>query len=99
MITDSAKISIGNNVLFGPGVQLYTPQHPLDMESRHRQGLEYARPITICDNVWIGGNAILLGGICVGEGSVVGAGSVVTKDVPPFTLVVGNPARALRRLS
>lgn len=86
-------------MLLGPSVQLYTPEHPLDVETRHRQNLEYALPITIGDNVWIGGNAIVLSGVCIGEGSVVGAGSVVTCDVPAFTLVVGNPARVMRRLS
>lgn len=86
-------------MLLGPSVQLYTPEHPLDVETRHRKELEYALPITIGDNVWIGGNAIVLSGVCIGEGSVVGAGAVVTSDVPPFTLVVGNPARVMRRLS
>lgn len=85
-------------MLIGPGVHLYTACHPIDTETRCRQGLEYAKPIVIEDDVWVGGRAVVLGGVCIGEGAVVGAGSVVTKDVPPFSIVVGNPARVLRKI-
>lgn len=85
--------------MFGPGVQLYTAEHPLDVELRHRLNLEFARPIKIGNDVWIGGNAIILGGVTIGDGSVVGAGAVVTKDVDPLTLVVGNPAKPIRKLT
>lgn len=94
---DCAPISIGNRVLLGPAVHVYAATHPLDAESR-RKGLEYALPISIGDDVWIGGGAIVLPGLAIEDRAVVGAGSVVTKDVPADTVVVGNPARAVRRL-
>jgi maltose O-acetyltransferase len=92
---DVARIVIGDDVQFGPNVQLLTPTHPIDAELR-RAKWEAARPITIRDNVWLGGGAIILAGVSVGENAIVGAGAVVTKDVPPNTVVVGNPARAVR---
>jgi maltose O-acetyltransferase len=94
---DCAPISIGNGVLLGPAVQLYAATHPLDAETR-RSGVEYALPISIGDDVWIGGGALVLPGMAVGDRAVIGAGSVVTKDVPRDTVVVGNPARAARTL-
>lgn len=94
---DVAEIRIGDDVQFGPNVQLLTPTHPLDAELR-RQKWEAAEPITIEDNSWIGGGAIILGGVVVGENAVVGAGAVVTRDVPPNTVAVGNPARVSRSL-
>ena len=81
-----------------PAVPLYTALHPLDAETR-RSGLESARPIRIGDDVWIGGGAIVLPGVTIGDRSVIAAGSVVTRDVPPDTLVAGNPARPLRQLA
>ena len=92
---DCAPIEIGDDVLIGPAVQLYTAGHPLEAEAR-RTGLEWARPIRIGRDVWIGGGAIVLPGVTIGEGSVVGAGSVVTRDVPPRTIVAGAPARPVR---
>jgi maltose O-acetyltransferase len=94
---DCAPITVGNNVLFGPSVQLYTATHPLDAETRSRD-LEYALPICIEDHVWVGGGAIILPGLTIGKGSVIGAGSVVTKDVLPKTVVAGNPAKIIRHL-
>ncbi|MCC3293539.1 sugar O-acetyltransferase [Arthrobacter sp. zg-Y411] len=94
---DVAAISIGDDVQIGPNVQLLTPTHPVEPEPR-RDKLEAARPIRIGDNVWIGGGAIILPGVSVGENSVVGAGAVVTRDVPPNTVVAGNPAKPLRTL-
>ena len=94
---DCAPISIGDRVLFGPAVQLYAATHPVDAETR-RRGLEHALPITIGDDVWIGGGAIVLPGRAIGAGAVVGAGSVVTRDVPAGSLVAGNPSRPLREL-
>lgn len=94
---DCALIEIGDDLQMGPAVQLYTAAHPLEPAVR-RSGLEYARPIHIGHNVWIGGGAIILGGITIGDDSVVGAGSVVTHDVPPASVVVGNPARIVRAL-
>ena len=95
---DVARITIGSDVLFAPGVQLYTASHPLDWRTR-RLWLENAKPITVGSDVWVGGGAILLPGVSVGDRSVVGAGSVVTKDVPSDCVVAGNPARVIRRLA
>lgn len=94
---DVAPIVIGDDVQIGPNVQLLTPTHPIEPEPR-RAKLEAARPITIGDNVWIGGGAIVLPGVTVGENSVIGAGAVVTRDVPANVVVAGNPARILRNL-
>lgn len=94
---DVAEIRIGDDVQIGPNVQLLTPTHPPDAELR-RAKWEAAKPITIEDNAWLGGGAIVLAGRTVGENAIVGAGSVVTKDVPPNTLVVGNPAQVIRSL-
>ena len=94
---DCAEIRIGDNFQAGPGVQLLTPEHPLD--AVERRGKETARPITIGDDVWIGGGAIVLAGVVIGDRAVIGAGSVVTRDVPPDVVVVGNPAQIVRRLT
>jgi maltose O-acetyltransferase len=91
---DCAPIEIGDRTLLGPSVQLYTATHPLEAAER-RQGLEYARPIIIGADAWLGGGSIVLPGISIGEGAVVGAGSVVTHDVPPGVRVAGNPARKI----
>jgi maltose O-acetyltransferase len=91
---DCASIEIGDHVLLGPGVHLYTATHPSDPALR-RRGLEYARPIAIGDDVWIGGGSIVLPGISVGDRAVVGAGSVVTRDVAAGAAVAGNPARPI----
>jgi maltose O-acetyltransferase len=94
---DCAPIEIGDNLQMGPAVQMYTAAHPLEADVR-RSGLEYARPIRIGHDAWIGGGAIILPGVTIGDGSVVGAGSVVVHDVPPASVVVGNPARIVRTL-
>lgn len=92
---DVAPITIGDRVLFGPRVGLYTAGHPLDREVRDA-GLEYGRPITIGNSVWLGGDVTVLPGVAVGEGTVVAAGSVVTRDLPPGVVAAGNPCRVLR---
>ena len=94
---DVAPITIGADVLIGPGVQLLTPTHPLEPELR-RDKLEAAKPITIGDNVWLGGGVIVLPGVSIGENTVVGSGSVVTKDLPANVVAVGNPARITKSL-
>jgi maltose O-acetyltransferase len=94
---DVAAITIGDDVQIGPNVQLLTPTHPLDADAR-RAKWESARPITISSNVWLGGGAIVLPGVSIGENTVVGAGAVVTRDLPDGVLAVGNPARIVREL-
>lgn len=98
VILDGARVEIGNNVLIAPNVQIYTATHPLDWKIREK-GLENSIPVTIGSHIWIGGGAIILPGVKIGDRSVIGAGSVVTKDVPPEVLVAGNPARIIRRLT
>ncbi len=92
---DVAPISIGADCQIGPHVQLLTPTHPVDPQPR-RDKLEAAKPITIGDNVWLGGGVIVCPGVTIGENSVIGAGSVVTKDIPANVVAVGNPARVIR---
>jgi maltose O-acetyltransferase len=94
---DVAEIRIGADCQIGPHVQLLTPTHPVEPQPR-RDKLEAARPITIEDNVWLGGGVIVCPGVTVGEHSVVGAGAVVTRDVPPNSVAVGNPARVVRSI-
>ncbi len=96
-ILDCAPVRIGAHVMLGPLVQLYTAAHDLQAEARI-QGWEVAKPITLEDNVWIGGGAIILPGVRVGRNAVVGAGAVVTRDVPANTVVVGNPAKVIKNL-
>jgi maltose O-acetyltransferase len=97
VVLDCGEVAIGDRVLFGPYVQLLAVSHPLDAEER-AGGLEYAQRIELGDDVWLGGGAIVLGNVTIGARSIVGAGSVVTRNVPPDTVVAGNPARVLRAL-
>ena len=92
---DVARVSIGADCQIGPHVQLLTATHPLDPQPR-RDKLEAAKPITIGDNVWLGGGAIILPGVSIGENSVIGAGTVVTKDIAANCVAVGNPARVIK---
>lgn len=92
---DVARVTIGEDAQVGPNVQFLTATHPVDPATR-RAKWESARPITIADNVWLGGGAIILPGVSVGENTVVGAGAVVTKDLPANVVAVGNPARVVR---
>ena len=94
---DCAEIHIGNHVFLGPNVQIYTAIHPLDPELRKR-GLENALPVVIEDDVWIGGGTIINAGITIGHGTTIGSGSVVTRDIPPNVVAVGNPCKVLRQL-
>lgn len=97
VVLDGAKVKIGNNVFIAPNVGLYTAGHPLDA-ARRNEGLEYAYPITIGDNVWIGGHVCIMPGVTIGNNTVIGAGSVVTKDIPANSLAVGNPCRVIREI-
>lgn len=97
-ILDEARVTIGEHAYIGPNVNVYTACHPLDAHSRNRD-IEWSEPVTIGDNVWIGGNATILPGVSVGSNVVIGAGSVVVKDVPDNVVVVGNPARIVKRIA
>lgn len=106
---DCNKITIGNNVLIASNVQIYTAAHPVELSDRltpdwNPESEEYfcrtfALPVTIEDNCWIGGGVIILPGVKIGRGCVIGAGSVVTKNIPPDSLAVGNPCRIIRRIN
>lgn len=97
VLLDCNRITIGDEVQFGPGVHIYTATHPVDAQLR-RSGAEYALPVTIEDGAWLGGGVTVCPGVRIGENTVVGAGSVVTRDLPADVLAVGNPCRVLRRL-
>lgn len=97
VVLDGARVTIGAHTQFGPNVQIYAATHPLDADAR-RSGLENAKPVSIGADCWIGGSAIVCPGVTIGDRCVIGAGSVVTKDIPDDTLAVGNPARPIRRL-
>jgi maltose O-acetyltransferase len=94
---DGAPITIGRHCQLAPQVQILTATHPIDPEPR-RLGWEYAEPVTIADNVWLGAGAIVCPGVTIGTGSVVGAGAVVTRDLPSEVVAVGAPARVMRRI-
>ena len=96
-LMDSGKITIGDNVFIAPNVCIVTEEHAMDVKQR-LEGLEYTHPVTIGNNVWICTGAIILPGVTIGDNSVIGAGSVVTKDIPANSLAVGNPCRVIRTL-
>ncbi len=97
-ILDVAKVRIGDNCQLAPNVAIYTAGHPVHPVSRN-SGYEYGKEITIGDNVWIGGNAVICPGVHIGNNVVIGAGSVVTKDVPDGVIAAGNPCRVLRKIT
>jgi maltose O-acetyltransferase len=97
VVLDPARVEIGSNVLFGPNVQVYTATHPLDAAQR-RTGLEFVKEIRIGSDVSIGGGAIICPGVIIGDRSVIGAGSVVTRDVPEGVFAARNPCRVIRQL-
>lgn len=96
-ILDEAKVMIGDNVFIGPNVSFYTACHPLEAEERNRL-IEWAEPITIGNNVWIGGSVTIVPGVTIGDNCVIGAGAVVTKSFPENCLIAGNPAKVIRRI-
>ena len=96
VVLDVMEVKIGDNVFFAPGVQLYTATHPLDAIERRTK--EFAKSITIGDDCWIGGGAIICPGVSIGNRCVIGAGSVITKDIPDDSLAVGNPAKVIRKI-
>jgi maltose O-acetyltransferase len=97
VVLDVCPVRIGSFTLFGPAVQIYTAMHPLDAELRRRE--EFGKPVEIGSDVWVGGGAIILPGVRIGSRAVVGAGSVVTRDVPEGVLAAGNPCRVIREIT
>ncbi len=98
VILDGAKVKIGANAYIAPNVGIYTAGHPLDVKQRN-MGLEYAYPVTIGDNVWIGAHVAILPGVTIGDNTVIGAGSVVNKDISSNVLAAGNPCKVIRKLT
>ena len=98
VILDGAKVTFGDNVFIAPNCGFYTAGHPLDVERRNK-GLEYAYPITVGNNVWIGANVSVLPGVSIGDNSVIGTGSVVTRSIPANVLAAGNPCRVIREIT
>jgi maltose O-acetyltransferase len=96
VVLDVCPVRIGDFTLFGPAVQIYTPLHPLNAEQRRRE--EFGKPVDIGSDVWVGGGAIILPGVRIGSRTVIGAGSVVTRDVPDDVFAAGNPCRVIRSL-
>jgi maltose O-acetyltransferase len=97
-ILDGAKVKFGNKVFIGPNCSFYTAGHPIDAKQRNA-GLEYTHPITVGDNVWFGGNVVVLPGVSIGNNSIIGAGSVVTKDIPDHVITVGNPCKVIKNIA
>lgn len=97
VILDGAKVTIGAHTMIAPGVHIYTAQHPLEADERDKW--EDCKPVTIGERCWIGGHATICPGVTIGDRTVIGAGSVVTKDIPADSLAVGNPARVIRKLN
>jgi len=97
VVLDVCRVTVGDYTMFGPGVQILTPMHPLDAAARRTT--EYGRPVTIGADVWVGAGALILPGVTVGERTVIGAGSVVTRDVPAGVFAAGNPCRVIRKIA
>lgn len=97
VILDEAAVRFGDNVVIAPNCGFYTAGHPTEVSERNK-GLEYARPITVGNDVWIGANVCVLPGVTIGDGCVIGAGSVVVKDIPSYSVAVGNPCKVIKTL-
>lgn len=98
VILDVGRVDIGNNVFFAPNVSIYTAGHPVHPAARGTM-YEYGIPVKIGNDVWIGGNSVVLPGVTIGDGTVIGAGSVVTKDIPSGVIAAGNPCRVIRKIT
>lgn len=99
VLLDVNRIDIGDNVMLAPNVQIYTAGHPVGVKERVEEGIEFGLPIKIGNNVWIGGGAIICPGVSIGDNSVIGAGSVVTKDVPDNVVAAGNPCKVIKAVN
>lgn len=97
IILDGNKVTFGDNVFIAPNCSFYTAGHPIDVEQRNK-GLEYAKPIKIGNNVWIGGNVVVLPGVTIGDNVTIGAGSIVTKNIPSNVIAYGNPCRVVKEI-
>lgn len=97
VLLDVGEISIGSDTLIGPGVHIYTAMHPMDADER-RTGIEFAKPVAIGKDCWIGGSAVICPGVTIGDRCIIGAGSVVTRDIPAGSFAAGNPCRVIRSL-
>lgn len=97
VILDGAKVEFGDNVFIAPNCGFYTAGHPLDVELRNK-GIEYTKPIKVGSNVWIGGNVVVLPGVMIGDNVTIGAGSIVTKDIPSNVVAFGNPCKVVREI-
>ena len=97
VVLDVMQVTIGSRTLFGPNVQIYTATHPINYQER-ATGLEYAKPISIGEDVWVGGSVVVCPGVTIGDRSVIGAGSVVTKNIPSDVFAAGNPCKVIRRV-
>ena len=97
VVLDVCPVRIGSFTLFGPAVQIYTPMHPFNAEQRRRE--EFGKPVDIGSDVWVGGGAIILPGVKIGARAIIGAGSVVTRDVPENVFAAGNPCRVIREIT
>lgn len=95
VILDAGKVEFGDNVFIGPNCGFYTAGHPIDINLRNK-GLEYAKPIKVGNNVWLGGNVVVLPGVTIGDNVTIGAGSIVTKDIPSNSIAYGNPCKVKR---
>ena len=98
LVLDVAKVKIGDNAQIAPNVSIYTAGHPVHPDSRN-SGYEYGIDVTIGNNVWIGGNAVIMPGVTIGDNAVIGAGSIVTKDIPSDVIAAGNPCKVIRKIT
>ena len=97
VILDGGKVEFGDNVFIGPNCGFYTAGHPIEIDLRNK-GLEYVKPIKVGNNVWLGGNVVVLPGVTIGDNVVIGAGSIVTKDIPSKVVAYGNPCKVIRKI-
>lgn len=98
VVLDCGLVTIGARAMFGPNVSIFAATHEVEIQSR-RDNIEYAKPVVVGDDCWIGGHVVILAGVTIGDGVTIGAGSVVTKDIPSWSVAVGNPARVIKKVT